>query len=95
MKRQFFIVATAAFMLAGCNPVNPRWQLSETEAVQRAEQQLAEERALRVAAEERSKEQEARATRWQCAAIIGFALSAVTLILGIILGSRARHDGKP
>jgi hypothetical protein len=84
----------AALLAGGCQPGSPGRLWSEADAVQRAEQQLAHERALREAAEARLDEQERRTARWQTVAFIAAVVACLALIIGTIIGSRARHDAE-
>ena len=95
MSRLIPIITAGLLTVAGCKPGAESAPPIGGEDFQRAQQQIAEERAKREAAEARTREQESRASWWQCAALIGFGLVTAALLAGAILGSRARHDAKP
>jgi hypothetical protein len=68
------------------------------EAVIRAmadlEKRVQVEHEIRLATESRLKEQETAKSRWQNMALLAVSGAAALLIVGTILGTRARHDAK-
>lgn len=91
--RQTFSIITAIIVLSGCGPSpRPSQDIQAVEEVRRAAaQRNAEERQQ---ADARLREQEARTSRWQFATVLAVSASALALIVGAILGSRARHDAE-
>lgn len=91
--RLIISLITAAVVFSGCGPPpRPAQDIQAVEDVRRAAaQRSAEERQQ---AEARLREQEARTSRWQFATAVAVSVSAFALIIGTILGSRARHDGE-
>lgn len=91
--RLIISIITGVMALSGCGP--PPRPTENTQAVEEvrhaAAQRNAEERRE---AEARLREQEARTSRWQLATVLAVSVSAFALIIGTILGSRARHDGE-
>lgn len=83
------ILATG-LLLGGCLRAPHDEQAAEN--ARTAEQKIAAERTERELAETRLREQEARASRWQFAGLLAASTAGVALIIGTILGSRARHD---
>ena len=80
------IILAAAVLLAGCGPEDNG---NAAKAAAQLEERAAQERAQ---AEARIREQEARASRWQFAAMLALSGAAFALIYGIVIGFRARHD---
>jgi hypothetical protein len=58
------------------------------------EKRVQVEHEMRLATESRLKEQEAAKSRWQNMAMLAVTAALALLIVGSILGSRARHDTK-
>ena len=85
-KLPITITLTAAVLLAGCGPQDNG---NAAKAAAQFEERAAQERAQ---AEARIREQEARASWWQFAAMLAFSGAAFALIIGTVIGSRARHD---
>lgn len=92
MKWHILIIAGAILALGGCKPETGNERQSEAESMRRAAEMVAQEQAKREAAESRLREEESRTARWQTGAFIGFCGAFAALILGAILGSRAKHD---
>ena len=90
---RLLITLTAALLLAGCGPENGSDAATQNANAARTaaavEQRAAQERQQ---AETKLREQEARIARWQFAAMLAVSGAAFALIIGTILGSRARHD---
>lgn len=95
MKWLFIITLAAGLLLAACGPEKygdasaQNGSAAKTVAV--LEQRAAQERQQ---AETKLREQEARTARWQLAAFVAVSAAAFALIIGTILGSRARHDSQ-
>lgn len=91
--QRLLITLTAALLLAGCGPEKDSDASTQNAAATKTaaalEQRAAQERQH---AETRIREQEARTARWQFAAMLAVAVAAFALLIGTILGSRARHD---
>ena len=91
--QRLLITLTAALLLAGCGPEKDGNASAQNAAAAKTaaalEQRAAQERQV---AEAKLREQEARTSRWQFAAMLAVSAAAFALIIGTILGSRARHD---
>ena len=87
--RKLPVTLTAAVLLAGCGPQDKGNAAAAKKAAAQFEERAAQERAQ---AEARIREQEARASRWQFAAMLAFSGAAFALIIGTVIGSRAHHD---
>lgn len=90
--RLISIIATA-LVLAGCGPSEQTSR--ETNAIEAAKKMAQRHAEERQQAEARLREQETQTSRWQFATVLAVSVSAFALILGAILGSRARHDAEP
>ena len=91
--QRLLITLTAALLIAGCGPENSSDASAQDAASAKAAAQL-EQRAAqeRQQADTKLREQEARTARWQFAAMLAVSAAVFALIIGTILGSRARHD---
>ena len=91
--QRLLIALIAALLLAGCGPEKDGDAAAQKAAAAQTaaalEQRTAQERQQ---AETKLREQEARIARWQFAAMLAVSGAAFALIIGTILGSRARHD---
>jgi len=58
------------------------------------EKRVEVERQLRLGTETRLTEQETAKSRWQVATWVAVSAAEILLIVGAILGTRARHDAK-
>ena len=91
--QRLLITLAVALLLAGCGPENNADASAQKAAAAKTaaalEQRAAQERQQ---AETKLREQEARTSRWQFAAMLAVCAAAFTLIIGTMLGSRARHD---
>ena len=83
---RLIIIIAAGLLLSGCGPAPQAQQAIE------AERKSVTERQQREQTEARLREQEARTSRWQFAAVLAVSTAGFALIIGTILGSRARHD---
>lgn len=90
---KLLITLGAAVLFAGCGPEDRDNAAARNAAAASA---AAEQRATqeRQHTEMRIHEQEARTSRWQFAAMLALSGSVFALIIGTILGSRARHDSE-
>ncbi len=93
MKKLLTITLTATLLIAGCLPEKVSDASAQNAAAAKTaaavEQRAAQERQQ---AETKLREQEARTARWQLAAVLAVSIAAFALLIGTILGSRARHD---
>ena len=90
MRKLPITITLMAALLAGCGPEDKG---NAAKAAAQSEERAALERAQeRAQAGARVREQEERASRWQFAAMLAFSGAAFALIIGTVIGSRARHD---
>jgi hypothetical protein len=82
-------IIAAGLLLGGCGPAPQTAR--EIQAVE-AERKSITERQQREESEARLREQEARTSRWQFAAVLAVSAAGFALIIGAALGSRARHE---
>src|SRR4051794_9529861 len=89
-------LATAACLLAGCHGAPEAKPASSSSAAVTTElkQSLEMERASRLGVEKRLAEQERSKTSWQTAALLAVSGAIVLLIVGTVLGTRAKNDSR-
>ncbi len=80
-------IIAAVLMFSSC-----RMEPTPPLANPKAEEKAATERRRLEDAEARLREEQARTTRWQFAVLVTLGISGVALVVGIIIGSRARHE---
>lgn len=85
---QRLLPLAAMLLLGGCNPT------SRNTTDSTMSEALAREHGRWQEAETRRNQQVTRADQWQSVAFGAIAFTGIALILGSILGSRARHDAE-
>jgi PBP1b-binding outer membrane lipoprotein LpoB len=89
----FAAIVTAAFLLAGCHgDPKPRTSDPKSEAATELKRSLEVERESRLGVERRLAEQERSKSSWQTAALLAVSGAIVLLVIGTVLGTRAKHD---
>ena len=92
--QRLLITLAVALLLAGCGPENNADASAQKAAAAKTAAALEQRAAQERQAETKLREQEARTSRWQFAAMLAVCAAAFALIIGTILGSRARHDAE-
>jgi hypothetical protein len=89
---RLYLVIIAGLTLAACSVPQSKREQQTAEELLAAQQRTSQERQQRELAESRLHAEEARVSRWQLGAMAGGTMAATALIIGTILGSRARKD---
>lgn len=87
--RPLITLIAAGLLLGGCDP-----EPKDERAIQKAEQLAADERRQRERTEAELHDQTASTSFWRTLAALAFGIAGLALILGAILGSRARNDAE-